>query len=252
MLKTKQFLILLITLTTTNTLVCKWCKTWFAREICGADDQTYQSMCHLRCAGVRFKSEGACPDPCDDTPDPVCGSDGQTYWNKCKALIKKVFVRFKGSCESGGESSGCSGEISGTGCVTGKLRGLRDRLSNRRDTDICGNNNNCGNDNNCGSSNNCGNSNNSSCNQENGCNRHGGGHHGENRHGGVKKRHHVENKANCGCTNVTDYCCGNNGVTYQNQCQLQCSGVAMVYDSPCDGFNNQGHWQQGQGNTNYW
>ena len=207
----KTFTIILLTLQT-NTLICKWCKDWFPRKICGADLQTYDSLCHLRCAGVRFKENGECPDNCDDTPDPVCGSDGQTYWNKCKALLKKIFIRRKGRCESD-ESDENDHGCGGGNCHGGNLNG------------------------------NCNGGNFSNCN---------GGNLNGNCHGGNFNRNcnggNLNGNSGCGCSEQNSPCCGSNGVTYRNECVMKCHGVGKVYDSPCNsGYNmnyvgSQGHY----------
>ncbi len=94
-----------------NALLCRWCKDWFPRDLCGADGQTYGSMCHLRCAGVRLLHEGRCKTPCgsceldecgcDDAEEPACGSDNRTYMNVCYLKCQRVKVVSNQPCGSG-------------------------------------------------------------------------------------------------------------------------------------------------------
>lgn len=41
-------------------------------------------------------------------------------------------------------------------------------------------------------------------------------------------------KPSCVCTKIYDPVCGSNGITYGNNCELRCQGVAKAYDGECE------------------
>ena len=77
--------------------------------VCGVDGQTYSNACVAACAGVEIAYEGECSTSqnciCPAVYSPVCGVDGQTYGNLCEAACEEVDVLYYGSCTN------CIGEI---------------------------------------------------------------------------------------------------------------------------------------------
>lgn len=53
------------------------------KPVCGADAETYQSMCHLIKAKVDLAYTGECRVGCKITP--ICGINGISYKSECEA-----------------------------------------------------------------------------------------------------------------------------------------------------------------------
>jgi len=82
--------------------VCDGCPEVWA-PVCGEDGQTYGNACEADCAAVPIARDGVC----DDGPDclcpavwaPVCGEDGNTYGNDCEAACAETPIAHDGECE---------------------------------------------------------------------------------------------------------------------------------------------------------
>ena len=85
------FTILVLLYTVTN----EKCKVTKYSQVCGEDDRTYDSFCHLHVAGVRLAYTGACRPECTGT---VCGSDGVTYPSACHARAHNIRIDYSGVC----------------------------------------------------------------------------------------------------------------------------------------------------------
>ena len=72
------------------------------KPVCGIDNITYKSRCHLHwCGNTKIAYAGICShcETCDSHDfDPVCGSDNNTYKNACSALCAGKTVIHKGIC----------------------------------------------------------------------------------------------------------------------------------------------------------
>ena len=72
---------------------------------CGTDQKTYDSPCHIGCAGVRPLHYGKCLGKslgsnckCLLVNAPVCGADGVTYPNTCVLRCAGVSLARRGKC----------------------------------------------------------------------------------------------------------------------------------------------------------
>ncbi len=81
---------------------CQLVKTF--KPICGMDNITYRSSCHLHwCGNTKVAYHGICShcSTCDSNDfDPICASDNNTYKNACSALCAGKTVIHKGVCYS--------------------------------------------------------------------------------------------------------------------------------------------------------
>ena len=65
-------------------------------QVCGSNEETYPTLCHLHQAGQKLAYTGPCrPSLCSET---VCGSNGVTYPSPCHARAHNVRIDYYGTC----------------------------------------------------------------------------------------------------------------------------------------------------------
>jgi len=65
-------------------------------QVCGSNEETYPTLCHLHQAGQKLAYTGPCrPTLCSET---VCGSNGVTYPSPCHARAHNVMIDYYGTC----------------------------------------------------------------------------------------------------------------------------------------------------------
>ncbi|CAG4956275.1 unnamed protein product [Parnassius apollo] len=192
------------------------------KTVCGSDGQTYSSECMLNCARAKnphitMQGEGRCKREapscfCTFENNPLCGTDGQTYSNECELKCKQAVepnlrVEYIGECRAKRQVNVAS--ISRCSCP-------RDAKY------VCGNDGNTY-DNACLL--NCASEANPSLYVQ----------HSGPCDNAVKVVDDAENNPSCTCTRNYKPVCASNGVTFGNECLMQCSGTHLTVQAygPC-------------------
>ncbi len=194
--------------------------------VCGQDGITYANACEAECygnttysageceidGGCTFDSDcpvdefcvdGFCTAPAvgcgceDEEPFPVCGEDGISYPSACEAACVDVEIWYEGDCDC---RPVCATDGQGwqNSCT---LMAINSQNCEGCQT-VCRN----GGTDSEGWYSNCDNS----------------------------LLELADCTSGCGCPEVWQPVCGEDGVTYENLCQAQCAGASMLYSGECD------------------
>ena len=186
----------------TNTCACDFNSS----SVCGNNGITYESSCVARCFNTSGMSPGVCAQPCGCAPyyKPVCGSNGKNYINTCALDCAQVAKYSDGVCSNDSKCGECYGSIQ-------RMCGMDNKTY----------------DNSCYM--NC---------------------------AGVKKRHdgHCVERADflidasfnsngavisvCNCSTNYLPVCATNGVTFINECEMNCAGATKKANWACDSNAN--------------
>ena len=101
MLRKLLILALLYTMTISQNSLCRICRSSI-NPMCGVDNVTYRSRCHLLfCGKTKIAYRGICNhcETCQYMPfDPVCANDGYTYKHECAVKCNGRRVVNRGIC----------------------------------------------------------------------------------------------------------------------------------------------------------
>ncbi|CAG9788888.1 unnamed protein product [Diatraea saccharalis] len=189
------------------------------RPVCGSDGNTYSNECMMNCASYNTKSniEMSKTGPCNEEAQnlcictmeyrPVCGDDGKDYFNSCEAGCNKVEIKSYGLCD----------EV--------KVAVIPPCTCSKEKKPVCGTDgatysNDC--------LLNCATQVNS---------RLGIAHQGpceEIKTPSTPASRPESIGVSCGCTRNFMPVCGSDGVTYNNDCLLNCSGKEKIKEGSCE------------------